>query len=133
MEPVIIMISLCATAFGISFYYLFTRNKERLALIQAGADASLFKSPPRKGVNWTFSLALILGFLAMGIGMGVLLATIVEQSLVSQQLQMVKDGLIQEARTDFPQAYVTGIFFFGGTGLTLAFYQLRYLQKKDNV
>jgi hypothetical protein len=133
MEPVIIMISLCATVFGIAYYYLFARNKERLALIQSGADASLFKAPPRKGPNWTYSISLIIGFMAMGIGLGVFLATIVEQGMINQQLQMVKQGLLQEAQMEFPQAYVTGIFFFGGAGLVAAFYQLKHMYKKENV
>lgn len=130
MEPVIVFAAMFATAFGISYYYLFTRNKERLALIQAGADASLFKSPP-KGATWSYSLALVLGVLGMGIGLGVFIAFIIEQFFVVQQLQMAKDGLIQYARTEFPQIYVMSIFFFGGLGLVASFYMLRNIRKKD--
>jgi len=131
MEPVIVFVAMCATAFGISYYFLFTRNKERLALIQAGADATLFKTAPSQGPSWTFSIALVLGVLAMGIGLGVFLAFTVEQFFIAQQYQLAKDGLVEYAQTEFPQIYVMAVFFFGGLGLVTSFYLLRNIRKKD--
>ena len=42
MEEVAVLIIIFGTIFGIAFLYFSTRNKERLALIEKGADASIF-------------------------------------------------------------------------------------------
>jgi hypothetical protein len=47
METLIAFIALFATVFGIMYVHYTTRNKERLALIEKGADASLL-IPGRK-------------------------------------------------------------------------------------
>jgi Domain of unknown function (DUF6249) len=44
METLVAFIALFATVFGIMYLHLTTRNKERLALIEKGADASLFNT-----------------------------------------------------------------------------------------
>ena len=43
MEVLIAFIAFFATVFGIYYVHITTRNKERMALIEKGADASLFK------------------------------------------------------------------------------------------
>ena len=44
MEEFIVMLILFGTIFGIAYVYLTTRNRERLALIEKGVDASLAAS-----------------------------------------------------------------------------------------
>jgi flagellar biosynthesis protein FliQ len=72
-EAIIIPVSLFLTIFGIIYLHLSTRNKERLALIEKGADASIF----RKGSNSFQKIILLnLSLLLMGIGIGVFIALI---------------------------------------------------------
>ncbi len=118
MEASITFISLFATIFGISYYFLYTRNKERLALIEAGADVSLFQAPPTKRKRHpAYSIALVIGLMAMGIGLGVIFAFLLDYSL--------------ELGYKNQSAYIAGIFFFGGLGLVTSFLLLRWLDKKD--
>lgn len=68
---ILIPISLFLTVFGIFYLYLSTRNKERLALIEKGADASIFHN----GSNAFQKIVLLnLALLSMGVGLGVFLA-----------------------------------------------------------
>ena len=39
---IVILIGLFSVVFGIAYLYFSTRNKERMALIEKGADASIF-------------------------------------------------------------------------------------------
>ncbi|MFZ1785647.1 MAG: DUF6249 domain-containing protein, partial [Ferruginibacter sp.] len=74
MEPILIPIALFLVVFGIFYLYLSTRNKERLALIEKGADASIFMSG-RKGTAPFWKVFILnLSLLLMGIGIGVFLA-----------------------------------------------------------
>lgn len=77
MEKVIIPVSLFAMIFGIVYLYLSTRNRERLALIEKGVDASLFKSAPSNIPVWKL-LLLNLSLLLMGIGIGLLIISILQ-------------------------------------------------------
>ncbi|KQS53209.1 MULTISPECIES: DUF6249 domain-containing protein [Flavobacterium] len=75
MERIIIPVCLFATIFGVFYIYLSTRNRERLALIEKGADASLFKSSPQNVPVWKL-LLLNLSLLLIGIGIGLLIISI---------------------------------------------------------
>jgi len=104
MEAAIVFIALFAAVFGIVYLYLITRNKERMALIEKGADASLFATG--KPSSWSFSwskFTLKVGMLAMGIAIGVLTGALLTNAMV----------LNEEAN------YTTAIFFFGGLSLVL--------------
>jgi uncharacterized protein DUF6249 len=100
------------TFFGMVYYFLLTRNKERLALIEAGADAKLFKSA---GNNWYF--VIVLGLLAIGISLGAGLGMMIEQAFGKGE--------------DFEQGYVIGIFLFAGLGLLASFFLIRKIKKED--
>lgn len=68
---ILIPISLFLSIFGIFYLYLSTRNKERLALIEKGVDASIFMSG-RQPANSFFKIILLnLAFLLIGIGLGI--------------------------------------------------------------
>jgi hypothetical protein len=105
MESVITFIALFATAFGIMYVYYTTRNKERMALIEKGADASLFNTK-REGMRFTFSwgkFTLKIGMLFMGIALGIMTAAIMSSA-----------GVLDEDAN-----YPSMIFFFGGLSLVL--------------
>lgn len=74
---VMIPVAFFGVIFGIFYLYLSTRNKERLALIEKGADASIFNLGKR-GSSWKVVI-INLAFLLMGIGLGTLIGTIIEE------------------------------------------------------
>ena len=109
MEPVITFIAFLATVFGVMFVYYTTRHKERLALIEKGADASLF-STGKEGSKSTFSwskFTLKVGMLAMGIAVGIIAGAMLANIGILKADEIIP-GMI---------------FFFGGLSLVL-FYLL---------
>lgn len=93
--------------FGIAYVYFTTRNKERLALIEKGADASLFHSGKRFGFG---EIILNIALLSIGIGVGVLVGALLEQGGMDDDVS-------------FPAS----IFIFAGIGLTVSFFVNRKL------
>ena len=74
MEAMIVFICLFLVVFGICYLHFSTRNKERLALIEKGADASIFgRSPNREAPPVWKVILLNLGLLLMGIGLGIIM------------------------------------------------------------
>ncbi len=111
-SEILIPLIIFSSIFGISFVYLTTRNKERLALIEKGADAKLFKSGRRVG----FSEAILnSALLAIGIGIGILVGSLFEQN-----------GMESEV------AYPASIFIFAGVGLLTGFFMNRKLAQKES-
>ncbi len=79
-SEVIIPLSLFLAIFGVVYLYFSTRNKERLALIEKGADASIFmKGKQHTAPIWKV-LILNLALLLMGIGVGIFIASILHYS-----------------------------------------------------
>jgi len=104
MEVLIAFLTFFAMVFGIYYMFFTTRNKERLALIEKGADASLFntgKEPSQVGntLGRVFSV-LKIGLFLVGIGLGI-----------------VAGYLVSMAGMDEGAAYPSMIFLFGGLGL----------------
>jgi threonine dehydrogenase-like Zn-dependent dehydrogenase len=101
----ITFIALFAAIFGVLYVYYSTRHKERLALIEKGADASLFntgKEGARSGINWA-KFTLKMGMLFMGVALGIIAGAIMSNS-----------GILDENAN-----YPSMIFFFGGLSLVL--------------
>jgi len=101
-SEVFIPITFFAALFGVFYLYITARNKERMALIEKGADASLFtsrKDGERRGVLswWVLKLAL----LCIGVAIGVFVGNILD---VYSSLEM-------------EVCYWSSILFFGGLGL----------------
>ncbi len=95
--------------FGIFYLYLSTRNKERLALIEKGADASVFARGKQHTAPIWKVLVLNLAFLFMGIGLGVFFA-----SLLDNYTTLDDDAI-----------YPALIFLMAGLGLYVGFTQTK--------
>ena len=105
MEAVITFIALFAAVFGVLYVFYTTRNKERMALIEKGADASLFntgKESKTPLINWN-KFTLKIGMLAMGIALGIIVGSLMANASV----------------LDEDASYSSMIFFFGGLSLVL--------------
>lgn len=107
-EDILIPLSMFAVVFGIVYLYYSTRNKERLALIEKGADASIFNIGKRRGSSWKV-VVLNLAFLLMGIGLGVFIGNILD----------TYTGLDDEA------VYPSMIFLMAGVGLYVGYTQTK--------
>ena len=98
-QDIIIPIALFGSIFGILYVFFTTRNKERLALIEKGADPKLFESVKRTSSGGILKWGLLL----VGIGLGTFFAMLLVQS-----------GLEEGA-------YPAMICLFGGAGLIVAY------------
>jgi hypothetical protein len=99
---VLIPIVMFLVIFGIVYLYYSSRNKERLALIEKGAEASIFYGPKsERSGKWI----LVVGILAIGVALGVLVGA----------------GL-ESAGMDDEVAFPASIFLFSGIGLVSAYF-----------
>jgi len=101
----ITFISLFAAVFGMVYVYFTTRHKDRLALIEKGAEASLFntgKESSRSLINWG-KFTLKIGMLFMGVACGIIVGAIMSNA-----------GILNEGAN-----YPSMILFFGGLSLVL--------------
>ncbi|WP_340063723.1 DUF6249 domain-containing protein [Ascidiimonas aurantiaca] len=103
---VIIFVSLFLVIFGIFYLHYSTRNKERLALIEKGADASIFVSSRKRATPSFWKILILnLSLLLMGIGIGVFVGSIVHYGM----------GVDEEI------AYPGTLFLMAGIGLFTGF------------
>ncbi|MEO9570460.1 MAG: DUF6249 domain-containing protein [Polaribacter sp.] len=113
--------------FGIFYLYFSTRNKERLALIEKGADASIFMSSKKRNAApfWKV-LILNLGLLAMGIGVGILLGTLLSYNFgYNGSWQNRPENAI-----DSGVFYAASIFLCAGGALLIGFKQTKKLDRE---
>ncbi|SDR08479.1 DUF6249 domain-containing protein [Flagellimonas zhangzhouensis] len=115
-SEVIIMPIIMGVIFAIAYLYFSTRNKERLALIEKGADASIFvRGKSGKAAPIWKIIILNLALLLMGIGAAIFVASILHYSL----------GVDEEV------AYPGAIFLMAGVGLMVGFNMTKKLDKED--
>jgi len=105
--------------FGIFYLHYSTRNKERLALIEKGADASIFFSAKaaqkRSSVPIWKILILNMSVLLMGIGAGVFIGSILEAyTLIDDEI-----------------GYTGSIFLTAGIALFIGFTFSKKLVEKE--
>ena len=71
-EAILIPISFFLFVFAILYLYFTTRNKERMALIEKGAEANIFFSEKRgKGPSTRKVLLLNMALLLIGVGLAI--------------------------------------------------------------
>ena len=121
MEEFAVLISFLATGFGAFYYYMNTRHKERMALIDSGADASLFYSSKKKPQGGMISFFLGLGIVSVSLSMGILLALFLERLLRA----------IDGYSGDYEEVYVIMVFLSIGTGLIISYFVIKKLIKKE--
>jgi hypothetical protein len=105
MGVLVAFIAFFATMFGNYYVHFTTRNKERMALIDKGADASLFNTGKEGQSSWHYwnKFTLKLGMLFMGIALGIITGGVLSNASV------LNEGA----------DYTSMIFFFGGLSLVL--------------
>jgi hypothetical protein len=92
--------------FGVFYLFITARNKERLALIEKGADASIFYGKNGRVTPMWKVIVINLALLCMGIGIGIFIAALLSQVLL----------------LDEEVAYPGTIFLMAGIGLFSGFY-----------
>ena len=114
MEDLFIVLVIFGAFFGIFYMFFTTRNKERLALIEKGADAKLFNTGKKISVTWK-NFALSAGMFLVGAALGVLAAGILAATTT------IHEGV----------AYPSMIFLFAGVSLILYFFLARKLRNGE--
>ncbi|MHA7832263.1 MAG: DUF6249 domain-containing protein [Flagellimonas sp.] len=115
-SEVIILPIIFGVIFAIAYLHYSTRNKERLALIEKGADASIFVRGKREGAAPFWKIIILnLSLLLMGIGVAIFVASILSYNL----------GVDEEV------AYPGTIFLMAGVGLMVGFNMTKKLEKED--
>ncbi|WP_273567678.1 DUF6249 domain-containing protein [Maribacter halichondriae] len=103
----IVFISAFIVIFGIVYLFFSTRNKERMALIEKGAEASIFVKGKREHAAPVWKILILnLALLLMGIGAGIVTGGILRSSL----------------NVDWDTAMPGSIFLLAGTGLLVGFF-----------
>ncbi len=113
-EAILIPISFFLFIFAVLYLYFTSRNKERMALIEKGADASIFFSGKKgKGPSAGKVVLLNLALLLIGVGIAIFIGAILEN-------MGVHDGV----------AYPGTIFFMAGIGLLTGFFLTKKMEKE---
>lgn len=107
MEGLFVPIGLFLAIFAILYVFWTTRTKERLALIEKGTDASIFKVESSKYVLLKWGIFLIA--LSVGVITGYALSSVIDEVA----------------------AHFTMILFCGGVGLIVAYLVTNALSKKE--
>jgi len=104
-SEIVIIPTIFAVIFGVFYLYFSSRNKERMALIEKGADASIFYADKKTVSPFWKVLVLNLSLLAIGIGTGIFVAALLAQGGVDEEV-----------------AYPGTIFLTAGIGLLCSFF-----------
>jgi fucose 4-O-acetylase-like acetyltransferase len=102
LVEILIPMTVFATIFGVLYVFLMTRNKERLAMIEKGADPAVFAQQKSR-------LGIKIGLLAIGIALGVLMG------------QMITHFSTMEEEP----ATISMIFLWAGIGLVVEHFLAR--------
>ncbi|MCK4663220.1 MAG: hypothetical protein KAT68_10165 [Bacteroidales bacterium] len=109
LTDILVPIAVFATTFGIFYIFFTTRNRERLALIEKSADASILYSKKNKNGNTVLKYGLLL----IGLGIGILMGYVATLFSMIEQV-----------------AYPAMILLFGGLGL-IAYYLIMKNKKSE--
>ena len=114
MEAILIPISFFIVVFGIFYLYLSTRNKERLALIEKGVDATIFMKGRQNSTPFWKIFTLNFSLLLIGVGLGIFIASILHYSF----------GVLEGV------AYSGTIILMAGIGLFAGYKMTEKISKK---
>lgn len=112
-SEVIILPVIFGVIFGIFYLYISARNRERLALIEKGADASIFYSNKKRVTPIWKVIVINLALLMVGIGIGIFVANILSLNM----------GVEEDV------AYPGTIFLLAGLGLFAGYFATKRLNK----
>ena len=111
----VIVALIFGSIFGVFYLYFTTRNKERLALIEKGADASIFVSGGRRSQLPFWKIFVpTLAMIFIGVGIAIFMAALMVNGL----------GMDDEI------AYPATIFTMAGVGLFVGFTLTKKLEKE---
>ncbi len=114
-SEVIILPIIFGAIFGMVYLYFSTRNKERMALIEKGADASIFvKGKSSNSIPIWKILLLNLALLLIAIGLAIFVGS-----------------FLRELGLDGEVAYPGSIFLIAGIGLLVGFNMSKKLTKAE--
>lgn len=107
LTPVLVLLVIFGFIYGI--VYLGVRKKERMTLLEKGADPSIFHEtrPGMAGIRY--------GLLLIGVAIGILLGNIIEATTCLEE----------------EVSYFSMIFLFGGLALVISYFVEKYHGKKD--
>lgn len=111
LTGILVPLGLFAMIFGIVYLGVTSRNRERMALIERGADPTLFETRKRASTGGTMKAGLFF----FGIGFGVVVAYL----------------LTSAAGMEEGAAYPAMIFIFGGLALIASYLWQRKQEKED--
>ncbi len=112
-SEVIIMPIIFGVIFGMFYLYISARNRERLALIEKGADASIFYSKKKRVTPIWKVIVINMALLLVGIGLGIFIANILNYNM----------GLDEDV------AYPGTIFLLAGLGLFAGYFATKKLNE----
>ncbi|MCF6356160.1 MAG: hypothetical protein L3J54_00015 [Draconibacterium sp.] len=107
MEGIFVPVSLFLMIFAILYVYYTTRSRERLALVEKGMDANIFKMDPARRKMDLVKWGIFMIALAIGVVTGFLLSNVINEVV----------------------AFFTMILLFGGLGLIVAYFVTNSLSK----
>jgi len=99
LTPIFVLAIIFGFLYGI--IYLNIRRKERMALLEKGADPAIFQPPPTDKIA-----SLRYGMLLIGLAIGILMGNILEVS----------------TRLGTEASYFSMVFLFGGIALVLSYF-----------
>lgn len=99
-----------ALAFGIVYFVVTTKHKERMRLIESGADPELFYNKDQKRGS-----AIRFGALLIGVGLGIVLANILKNA------NILEGGMAMPAM----------VLICGGAGLLIGNYFVNKAEKEN--
>lgn len=94
-------VSFYLVSLAIAYYYFTTRNKERMALIEAGANPDMFNSSEK------YYILFVIGTVAVGISLGIMLGYILSDSLRVENRSII---------------YLASMLLCGGLSVLLSFF-----------
>lgn len=108
ITTVALLMSVSLAVFGVAYYYITTRHRERMAILERGLPSDFFRSSASM-----LPLLLALGIICIGVCLGILAA------LCARSLEVFRDD---------DMASVAILFLFLGASMIVSYYVLRKIQ-----